>query len=129
MHLLALLEDNSIYHFEFQEYQRPVRQVVLYVGKAKMRMKSGLDTEAMKTSFRLIDIREIYAEVLLRSGCAGDLALALHTKGGTERLAEIAQRVAALSGLERGRVLAQLPVLSGLRGLADRVRIEISGKR
>jgi hypothetical protein len=144
--LVALLEDDSVFHFEFQgqndkqmgyregiycllisqKYQRPVRQVVLYVGKPKMRMKSELDAGGTKVSFRLIDIREIEAETLLRSGCPGDLALAMLAKGGTERLAEIARRAAALSDRERVRVLTQLVLLSGLRGLSGKLKMELT---
>ena len=143
--LVALLEDDTIFHFEFQgqnykhmayrqgiygllighKYQRPVRQVVLYVGNAKMRMNSKLDTGEIKVSYRLLDIREIDADMLLKSGCAGDLALAMLAKGGTERLAEIAQRVAGLSDRERSRVMIQLAVLSGLRGVSEELRIEM----
>jgi hypothetical protein len=95
------------------------------VGKAKMRMKSELDTGGMKTSFRLVDIREIDAETLLQSGSAGDLALAILARGGAERLGEIARQAAGLKGNARQRVLAQLAVLSGLRGLSDQARMEM----
>ena len=74
---------------------------------------------------RLIDIREIDADVLLSSGCAGDLALALLARGGTERLAEIAERAEGLSDRERSRVMVQLVVLSGLRGLSEQVKMEM----
>ena len=143
--LVAMLEDDSVFHIEFQAqndkqmvyregiyclliaqtYQRPVRQVVLYVGNAKMRMKSELDAGGTKVAFRLIDIREIDAESLMRSGCAGDLALAMLAKGGAERLGEIARRAAQLGDKERVRVLTQLVLLSGLRRLTGRLKMEL----
>ena len=116
--LVARLDDDSIFHFEIQaqnnddiayrmgmyclmrfqflrqmisqRFRCTVNQTVLYVGGPKMRMKSELDAGGAKVSFRLIDIREIDAEKLLQSGCAGDLALAMLAKGGTEKLTEIA---------------------------------------
>ena len=123
--LVARLEDDSLFHFEIQsyndddicfrmgiyclmisqQYRRPVNQVVLYVGEPKMRMNPELDAGGAKVSFRLIDIREIEAESLLRSGSAGDLALAMLAKGGTERLAEIARRAAGLSDQARVNAL------------------------
>ena len=151
--LVARLEDDSLFHFEIQsyndddicyrmgiyclmrfqllrqmisqQYRRPVNQVVLYVGEPRMRMIPELDAGGAKVSFRLIDIREIDADALLRSGCAGDLALAMLAKGGTERLAEIARRAAGLSDQARVRVMMQLILLSGLRGLSGRLRMEM----
>ena len=143
--LVALLEDGTIFHIEFQgqndkhityrsgiydllawhRYQRPVRTVVLYVGWPKMRMNSELDTGGVKVSVRLIDIREIDSEALLRSGRSADLALAMLAKGGVDRLAEIAHRVAGLSDRERVRALTQLVLLSGLRKLSGRLKMEL----
>ena len=144
--LVARLEDDSLFHFEIQgqndndicyrmgiyclmisqQYRGPVNQVVLYVGEPKLRMTPDLDAGSTKVSFRLIDIREIDAETLLRSGCAGDLALAMLARGGTELLTEIAQRAAQLSGQARVRVLTQLILLSGLRGLSEQLKMEIT---
>ena len=143
--LVARLEDDSLFHFEIQsyndddicyrmgiycfmiaqQYRSPVNQVVLYVGEPRMRMKPDLDAGSAKVSFSLIDIREIDADALLRSGCAGDLALAMLAKGGTDRLAEIAQRAAALSDQARVRVLTQLILLSGLRKLSGRLKMDL----
>ena len=104
--LAVLLEDETILHVEFQshndkdiayregmyclmiaqKYRRRVRQVVLYVGQSKMRMADRLDLGCTKVEYRLLDIREIDAGELLRSGRPGDLVLAILAKGGTERL-------------------------------------------
>ena len=143
--LVALLEDNTLLHIEFQgkndnqivfreglygllawhQYKRPVRQVVLYLGEPKMRMNSELDTGGVKVSVRLIDIREIDADVFLKSGRPGDLALAMLAGGGTERLAEIARLAAVLNYPDRVRALTQLLLLSGLRKLSKRLKMEI----
>ena len=140
--LVALLEDDSVFHLEFQgqndkhiayregvycflighKHMRKVRQAVLYVGQPKMRMQSELDVGGAKISFRLIDIRELSADTFLQSGHPGDLALAMLASGGTERLAEIARNVEKLNDAARTRVLAQLALLSGLRGLTGRLK-------
>ena len=144
--VVARLEDDSLFHLEIQgqnndaicyrmgiyclliseKYRLPVKQTVLYLGGPKMRMKSELDAGGTKVSFRLIDIREIDADRLLQSGCAGDLALAMLANGGTERLAEIARRASELTGEARVRVLSQLILLSGLRGVSEQLKMEIT---
>lgn len=63
-----------------------------------------------------MDIREIEAKTLLRSDRPGDYALAVLARGGGDELGEIIRRVSSLVGPERSRVLAQLGILSGLRG-------------
>jgi hypothetical protein len=108
-----------------QKYRRRVRQVVLYVGQPRMRMEDRLDLGDTKVAYRLIDIREIDAGELLRSARPGDLVLAMLAKGGTERLAEIAQRTVLLTGIERSRVLTQLVLLSGLRALSGNMKMEL----
>ena len=98
-----------------QRYRRPVQQVVLYVGEARMNMQDYLDLGGTKVSYRLMDIREFRAEKLLEGGSAGDLALAMLAAGGKEKLDDIALRACNLGGLERNRVLTQMVLLSGLR--------------
>lgn len=144
--LVVLLDDGSILHIEFQSrndkeiayrsgiyglliwhrHRCPVRQVVLYVGEPKLRMKSDLNIGGVKVSVRLMDIREIDSETLLRSGCAGDLALAMLAKGGTDRLTEIVQHAAQLSDRDRVRALTQLFLLSDLRRLSGRLKMEMA---
>jgi hypothetical protein len=144
--LAVLLEDETILHVEFQshndkdiayregmyclmiaqKYWRRVRQVVLYVGQPKMRMEDRLDLGDTKVAYRLLDIREIDAGELLRSGRPGDLVLAMLAKGGTERLTEIARRIVLLSGAERSRALTQLMLLSSLRALSGSMRMELN---
>jgi hypothetical protein len=52
-----------------------VRQVVLYIGRAKMRMAAGVDLGETNIAYRLLDIRTLEAEALIASGRPGDLAL------------------------------------------------------
>jgi hypothetical protein len=143
--LVLLLADGDIFHIEFQsgndddmpyregiyclllgqKYRRRVRQVVLYVGSAKMRMEDHVDLSATRAAYTLIDIRQIDARQLMASGRPGDLALAMLAGGGAERMIEILRHASKLSGAERQRVLSQLVLLSGLRRLTGRLRMEL----
>ena len=119
-----LLEDESIFHLEFQtrndqempyregiyclllgkKYRRRIRQAVIYLGEAKMRMQDKLDLGQTKVAYTLIDIRDIDAATLMASG-------------GPEQLAEILKRAASLKDSERDKVIAEMAQLSGLRRL------------
>lgn len=144
--LVLLLADGTILHIEFQsgndkdmpyregiyclllgqKYRRRVRQVVLYVGQAKMRMEDHVDLGETKTAYTLMDIREMDARKLIASGRPGDLALAMLAGGGPEQMLEIAKRAGGLKGAEQQRVLSQLVLLSGLRRLKGRLRMELT---
>jgi hypothetical protein len=90
-----------------------------------MRMPEGVDLGDTRIAYRLIDIRTVACEALIKGGRPGDLALALLAKGGSDRLAEIARRASELRGPERQRVLAQLVLLCGLRQLTGRLTMEL----
>ena len=143
--LLLLLKDESIFHLDFQsendrdmpyregiyglmagqKYRRPIRQAVLYTGQDRMRMPDRLDLGEIQVAYRLVDIREFDADALLRSGHPGDYALALLARGGTERLREILEKASRLKGPQRGKVLTQLVMLSGLRRLREKLTMEM----
>ncbi|MDX1980698.1 MAG: hypothetical protein SFV51_10545 [Bryobacteraceae bacterium] len=145
VNLALLLANETILHLEFhgkndpdlpyregiyclllsQNYRRPVHQVVLYVGQAKMNIPDHLDAGGTKVTYRVIDIREFRAGDMLRTGQAGDIALAVLGGGGSELLAAILKRANALKGPQRERVLAMILLLSGLRRLAGRVELEM----
>lgn len=142
--LVLSLADGTILHIEFQsgndrdmpyregiyclllgqKYRRRVRQVVLYIGQAKMRMPDHVDLGETRCAYKLMDIRELDAKELMASGQPGDLALAFLARGGTEQVLEIARLADKLGGAERKRVLSQIVLLSGLRRLTGRLRIE-----
>ena len=142
---MLLLDDDTVKHIEFQAsndrdmsyregiyafvigqtYRRPVSQDVLYFGSEEMQMEDHVDVGAAKGSYRLIDIREFDAEALLATRCPGDWALAMLARGGVERLRDIFERAKSLPPSERGRLFTQLAFLSGLRGLSNRLRMEI----
>jgi hypothetical protein len=140
-----LLEDESIFHLEFQtrndkempyregiyclllgkKYRRRIRQAVIYLGEAKMRMQNELDLGQTKVAYTLIDIRDIDASTLIASGRPADLPLAMLARGGQQQLAEILRRAASLKGGERDKVIAELAQLSGLRRLEGRLIMEL----
>ena len=94
--LLLLLEDDSILHIELQTYNdkriamrmleymvliksryedREVRQVVVYVGNDKMRMRDSIKWGRLSYSFELIDIRDIDCEEVVRSEYISDIII------------------------------------------------------
>lgn len=131
--LVWLLEDGSILHVDFQSdnhgemayregiyglmigqtHKCRVRQVVLYTGRAKMRMPNSVDLGEIQVRFTLMDIRELNAETLIKSGKPGDLVLALLASGGASRMVQILRRAKRLPGPQRERVLTQLAVYRG----------------
>ena len=84
-----------------------------------------MDLGETKAAYTLMDIREINARKLIASGRPGDLALAMLAGGGAELVLEIAKRVGGLPSAEQQRVLSQLVLLSGLRRLTGRLRMEL----
>jgi len=140
-----LLEDESVFHLEFQTrndkempyregiyclllgktYRRRIRQTVIYLGEAKMRMQNKLDLGETKIAYTLIDIRDIDAATLITSGRPADLAPAMRARGGREQLPEILKRTAALKDGERDKVIAELAQLSGLRRLQGTLIMEL----
>jgi hypothetical protein len=143
--LVFLLEDESILHLEFQsrndnempyragiyclllaqKYRRRVRQAVIYLGQAKMKMENFLDMGQTKVAYSLIDIRELDARALMASGNPGDLALATLASGGPEQVVEIWKRAARLKGSARQRALSRIGLLSGLRRLDEGLIMEL----
>ncbi len=98
---LAKLEDESILHMEFQSFNDPtmpwrmlryytliaekyqthnIRQLLVYVGNRKLRMKSKLKLKNLTFSYEILDIRQIDCRVLLESPDPMDRLLAFLCK-------------------------------------------------
>ncbi|MEZ5404495.1 MAG: hypothetical protein R2729_32755 [Bryobacteraceae bacterium] len=140
------LEDRSILHIEFQSsndpdicyrqgiyclmlsqrYRCDVEQVLIYVGRRRLTMEGRLRTGRTTVEFDVIDIRSLRAEDLINDGRPADLVLSMLAKGGAELLPEIVRRAGRLRGRARDRLLAQLLVFSGLRGLPGKVELEMN---
>jgi hypothetical protein len=143
--LVILLEGNTILHVEIQSandrniayrmltyyalvkqaYKRPVRQVILYVGEDRLKMPDRLEEDGNRFVYGVSDIREFDAEELMTTGNQADLALAVLAGGGKSRLSGILKKAARLKGPARNRVLAQILLLAGLRGVAGKVQWDL----
>ena len=76
-------------------------------------------------SYTLMDIRELDARKLMASGRPGDLALTMLADGGPEQVQEIVKRAGTLKGAERQRIVSPLVLLSGLRQLTGKLKMEL----
>jgi hypothetical protein len=144
--LLLRLDDGTILHIEFQAANhrkmphragiyalmiaykhdcRRIEQAVIYLGAAKMSMRDTLDTGGVQVRYRLISAGDLDADALLATGRPADAVLALLARNGVERLGEIVSRAKRLKGERRQRVLAQLAVISGLRGASEQLKMEL----
>ena len=76
--------------------------------------------------FHLVDIRDLDGELLLASDHPGDNAIAILTRLGGEpdAVQRVLKRIAIGPAEERDEALAELSLLSGLRGLGDEVKRE-----
>ncbi|MBM3734706.1 MAG: hypothetical protein FJW39_02880 [Acidobacteria bacterium] len=101
-----------------------VDTVVLYLGRGRLRMLNWLDIGTVRVRFRLINVSEISAARLLRSKNPADWVIAMLGKNGTKELRTILHRILALPAEQRGRLVAQLMALSGLRGVSERLKME-----
>ena len=145
--LLLLLVDGSILHIELQsknhkwmahrvamyhlllvqQYKTRIRHVVVYVGQPRMNMPVRLDTGPLQFTYEAMDIRVLSVDELLNTGRSADCALAVLAGDGPGRLRDIVQKIAELpDNGERDHVIAQLMILSGLRGLERAVKDEYS---
>lgn len=142
--LAMLLADGSILHVEFQSrndprmarrmamyhlllserLERPLRQVVLYVGAARMCMPRELNVGLMRFRYELLDIRSIDVSEFLASGHPADCALAILAGNARERFDDIMRQIRRMPAEHLPRASAQLLLLSGLRKLSHRVKME-----
>lgn len=135
--LVLLLADETLLHIELQSsndrdmglrmleyyallwrrYRKSLRQVVVYVGTPRLRMSAGFETEALRFSYSLRDIREWRAEDLLASAIFGDQVLAI--LGGTEEpqrvIRGVLERIEKMVPERRERALRYMLILVGLR--------------
>ena len=149
--LLGRTEDNTLVHVELQStndatmafrmadyalriysrFDQFPKQIVLYVGKAPMRMPSvwrepDSDQPDLLYRYILVDIRELDANLLLASPRIEDNVLAILARLQNQAAAvrQILHRIANLEQPQRRDALAQLLVISKLRDLANLVQEE-----
>jgi Domain of unknown function (DUF4351) len=110
----------------FRLFGRFPKQIVLYVGRPRLKMESGLHGPDVSFQYRLIDIRTLDGEGLLKSADVGDNVIAILARLRDHRGAvhKIVERIAGLAAAERETALAQLFILAGLRRLGETVKRE-----
>jgi hypothetical protein len=146
--LVLRLKDGRILHVEIQtrnsrdivwrmleyywllcrRFKQPPLQIILYVGRPPLKMSGGLNHSALKYRVQIVDIREVAALPLLESERVEDNLIAvLCRKGAGDRaVRRIIGRLVALDEKERVDRIAQLLILSELRGVGDRIRREVA---
>ena len=102
------------------------RQIVLYVGEARLRMKGRVDGPDISYRFHMVDIRDLDGELLLASDNLGDNVIAILTRLGSQpgTVRRILKRIAAGRPGERDRALTELMILAGLRRMRGEVARE-----
>jgi predicted transposase YdaD len=102
------------------------RQLVLYVGEAKPKMKTALSGPTLAFHYELMDIRTLDCEALIASSDPGDNILAVLARLDDRRDAvrRILALIATWKPAERSAGLSQLIRLAGLRKLAECVEQE-----
>ena len=135
--LIVEQEDGEIAHLEFQSSNDPdmpwreleyytliyrqcgriPRQMVIYVGRAKLRMAGKIAHPKLKFEYTLIDIREIAAAPLLASTeVEANIVGFLCGQGATRaNLQRILEKICRLKGKRRKDALEKLALLAGLR--------------
>jgi len=109
------------------KHGRYPKQVLLYVGRDRMRMPTGhAANEDFTYRYAAVDIRDLDEKQLMESGGIGDNVLALLAGSRNERktVREILERIAGMDESKRESTLEQLTVLAGLRHLVPLVQEE-----
>ncbi len=135
---LARLEDESILHIEFQSFNdpnmpfrmlryylailerypnSPIKQLLVYVGNRKLRMKSRLRLRNLSFSYEMIDIRQIDCRVLLESPDPMDRLLACLCKVEDEAylIEKLIKTMESMNEEERKDYLLKALTLTELR--------------
>ncbi len=107
--------------------RRHPTQILLYVGDTRANMEATLRGPRLDYSYRLVDVRELDGERLLRSERVDDNVddniVALLTRLSNTRQAahQVLRRIAGLEAGERRSALDRLLILAGLRKALGKV--------
>lgn len=114
------------YSFLFHDYEIPVQQYVLYIGKkSEINMPTVIKHRHLNFDFQLINIADLDHEQFLYSETPADIVIAIlcdfKGKSDEQIIDTILQRLKLFSNdaLELGRYVTQLEVLSNLRNLQE----------
>jgi len=148
--LVARLEDGRICHVEMQAsndpdmpfrmlnyfsdilytYRQDPQQLVIFVGRSKLRMTDSFTFSKLKYSYDVVDIRTIDCRPLLASPAIADNILAILCRiEGEEVIRQILHRIAQEEGNARQDYLEHLSILSGLRSLEVQESINRESER
>jgi hypothetical protein len=111
----------------YKQHEKFPRQIVLYLGEAALHMSDELMLPGLSFQYRVVDIRELDGERLCESGAIGDNVIAILARwpDGKYAVRRILKRIAAFEPGKRGKALAQVLILAGLRSLATEVEREV----
>jgi hypothetical protein len=100
-----------------RKYHSFPTQVCLYVGERPAKMKTELRGPHLEYSYRLVDVRDLDGERLLKSGRVDDNIVGLLTRLSDQRQAVrvVVQRIKRLGQGARQSALVRLVILAGLR--------------
>ncbi len=111
-----------------RDYDRLPVQIVFWIGPGKVGVTGGLDfPPALTYHYRVIDVREIDAELLIDSERVEESIFAILCKLSDQRkaVARILRQISRLPIERQREAIAQLLILSGLRGLKALVKDEV----
>ena len=100
---------------------------MLYVGRARLLMASEFQAnDEFLFRYRIVDIRDVDADLLLNSDGIGDNVLSVLTRLRNKRKAmrQIVSRIAELDEAGQSSLFEQLSMVAGLRGLEPLVKEE-----
>jgi predicted transposase/invertase (TIGR01784 family) len=110
----------------YRRFKKFPKQIVLYVGEAKLRMNARLTGPDSAFQYTLIDARELDGAQLLASERIEDNLIAILTKleDRTVAIRNILERIAGLEKSARRDALAQFLIISGMRTLEETIKEE-----
>ena len=110
----------------YRLYGKFPRQILLYVGKAPLRMDSELRSPDLRYRYRAVDVRDLDGDRLLESEDIGDNIIAILARLRDDKTAvrKIVRSIAGLPASERDTALSQLLILAALRRLEETVAEE-----
>jgi hypothetical protein len=102
------------------------RQLVLYVGKAPMRMEGRIKAGGLSFEVQLLDIRDLDGGPLLESDNLDEniVSVLARQPDGRRAVQRILEKIGASDPEYRAKALQELSILAGLRNLASFVKEE-----
>ena len=117
------------YTLVLRDYDRAPVQIVFWLGPGKVGIGGGLsDPPALEYRYRVIDVREIDGDWLLENGDLEEsiFAILCKLKDQREAVARILERISHLPLAQQREAVAELLILSGLRGLKALIKEEVA---